>query len=418
MKEKVVNFIVRLGTLGLLPTDTVEEQLKKKSLTFVIFPFVFAGFLWGGMYFALGFPLSGSIPGGYAVLSLVSLLTFFRTKNYPLFRSSQLLLILLLPFLLQWSLGGFVQGSAVMLWAIVGPLGALTFADRKQALDWFLAYLSLTLFSGIIDSHLPGPAHTLTQGVITLFFVMNIGGVFTTVFFLIGYFIGESQKEHARAENLLLNILPGPIVERLKENPSIIADAYPSVTVLFADIVDFTVLSSKVTPTGLVEFLNRTFSEFDRLAEKHKLEKIKTIGDAYMVAGGIPEARADHAQAIAEMALDMLDVLRALRGPSGEPVNARIGINSGSVVAGVIGKKKFIYDLWGDAVNMASRMESHGIGGAIQVTEATYQMLKDQYLFEKRGRVQVKGKGEMVTYILKDRKSVAGMRSHAPAMSS
>lgn len=209
------------------------------------------------------------------------------------------------------------------------------------------------------------------------------------------------QVEQKKYERLLLNVLPKPIVERLKIDQSAIADGFIDVTVLFADIVNFTSLTEPMSPEALVKLLNEIFSGFDRLAEKHHLEKIKTIGDAYMVVGGLPIPRSDHAEAVAEMALDMQKVISRYETPDGEPLSLRIGINSGPVVAGIIGLKKFSYDLWGDTVNIAYRMEEHGITGCIQVTESTYERLRDKYIFEKRGVIQVKNKGDMVTYLLK-----------------
>lgn len=211
--------------------------------------------------------------------------------------------------------------------------------------------------------------------------------------------------QQEQTENLLLNILPGPIAERLKLEPSTIADSFEEVTVLFADLVGFTEFSSRRSAKQLVEVLNVIFSEFDQLAEKHGLEKIKTIGDAYMVVAGLPTPRSDHAEAIAQMALDMQQVLTKINVQTNESFSMRIGINSGSVVAGVIGLKKFSYDLWGDTVNTASRMESLGIPGTIQVTAETYERLRDKFLFEERGIISVKGKGEMTTYLLKARKT-------------
>ncbi|MFB2937614.1 adenylate/guanylate cyclase domain-containing protein [Aerosakkonemataceae cyanobacterium BLCC-F154] len=211
------------------------------------------------------------------------------------------------------------------------------------------------------------------------------------------------RYEQEQTERLLLNILPQKIAQKLKSQPSTIADYFNEVTVMFADIVGFTQLSSRISPTQLVEMLNEIFSGFDRLAEKHNLEKIKTIGDAYMVVAGLPKARKDHAIAIAEMALDMQTTITQYNEKNHELLSMRIGISSGDVVAGVIGTKKFIYDLWGDTVNTASRMESQGLPGKIQVTEATYQYLRDRYLFEQRGFIEVKGKGEMLTYFLTGR---------------
>ena len=212
------------------------------------------------------------------------------------------------------------------------------------------------------------------------------------------------RYQQEQTENLLLNILPKPIAEQLKLEPSTIADSFEEVSVLFADLVGFTEFSNQRSAKELVEFLNVIFSEFDQLVEKHDLEKIKTIGDAYMVVAGLPMPRPDHAEAIAQIALDMQQALTKINVKTGETFSMRIGINSGAVVAGVIGLKKFSYDLWGDTVNTASRMESLGIPGEIQVTVETYQRLRDNYLFEERGAIRVKGKGEMITYLLKGRK--------------
>ncbi|MEM7579220.1 MAG: adenylate/guanylate cyclase domain-containing protein [Cyanobacteria bacterium P01_A01_bin.80] len=222
--------------------------------------------------------------------------------------------------------------------------------------------------------------------------------------------LGKLALEQAQSENLLLNILPHTIAQRLKQSqPSkktktdniMIADGYNNATVMFADIVGFTDLSGRISPQQLVDLLNQIFSRFDLIAESYKLEKIKTIGDAYMVVGGLPNPRADHATAIAIMAIDMLDAIAQFNLDTGEEFQIRIGINSGAVVAGVIGIKKFTYDLWGDTVNIASRMESHGTPGRIHVSEATYKLLKDNFLFEERGVTHIKGKGEMQTYWLK-----------------
>jgi adenylate cyclase len=206
--------------------------------------------------------------------------------------------------------------------------------------------------------------------------------------------------EQERSERLLLNVLPAPIAARLKQGEGVIADAFPEVTVLFADLVDFTRRSQRIGPAQVVATLNELFSAFDELAQRHGLEKIKTIGDAYMVAGGLPNPRPDHAQAIAEMALAMQAEVTRRTDPSGQPLAVRIGIDTGPVEAGVIGTAKFSYDLWGDTVNTASRMESHGIAGCIQVTERTYQRLRDGYRFQRRGPIPVRGKGEMVTFLL------------------
>jgi class 3 adenylate cyclase len=214
--------------------------------------------------------------------------------------------------------------------------------------------------------------------------------------------------EQERSEGLLLNVLPAPIADRLKRGEEPIADRFPEVTVLFADLVDFTASSDRSSPERVVQVLADLFTAFDRLAARHGLEKIKTVGDAYMVAGGLPLARPDHAEAVAEMALAVREEAGRHRDPAGRPLRVRVGIDSGPVVAGVIGAAKFSYDLWGDTVNTASRMESIGVPGCIQVTDRAYRRLQDRYRFERRGPVQVKGKGELVTWFLLGRSDGSG----------
>jgi adenylate cyclase len=218
-------------------------------------------------------------------------------------------------------------------------------------------------------------------------------------------YLQKLAEEQEKSERLLLNILPGPIAQRLKQGEITIADSFAEVTVMFADLVGFTKLSTHLSPAELVELLNQIFSAFDELADRYGLEKIKTIGDAYMVVGGLPMVTDNHAEAIAEMAIDIQATIGNMRTKGDQPLSMRIGIHTGPVEAGVIGTKKFTYDLWGDTVNTASRMESQGVAGSIQVTVATYERLRDKYVFEERGVIQVKGKGDMMAYLLMGRKS-------------
>ncbi|QGX03634.1 adenylate/guanylate cyclase domain-containing protein [Beggiatoa leptomitoformis] len=217
-------------------------------------------------------------------------------------------------------------------------------------------------------------------------------------------YVEQIQREQEKSEKLLLNILPKPIADLLKRGVQTIADSFPDVTILFSDLVKFTELSAKISPVELVENLNEIFLLFDTLAEQHGLEKIKTIGDAYMLVGGLPTPRADHVEAVANMALEMVEAIQALNYRNHSCFQLRIGIHTGPVVAGVIGKNKFNYDLWGDSVNIASRMESQGLPGKVQVSQDTYQRIKHQFMFEERGFIDVKGKGKMLTYLLQKKR--------------
>lgn len=380
-------------------TITKRENLHKNGLIIFSIVFTAAGFLWGVLYFILGFPQAAVIPGGYAVLSLLSLLFVFGTGKYLVFRFLQLLLILILPILLQMSLGGFENSGAVVIWAILSPLGALSFSPIRHGLIWFGLFIFVLIIAGVAEFQTKLPATEVESNLRILFFVMNMMGAGSLTFFSLFYFISKNKEEHDRAENLLLNILPAPIAERLKRNPSTIADGYQMVSILFADIENFTVISQKVSPEALVHFLNDVFTHFDVLAEKYEMEKIKTIGDAYMAVSGIPMADQNHAEDAMQMALEMQRFIKTMQDPTGKDVRIRIGIHSGPVVAGVIGRKKFAYDLWGDAVNTASRLESHGIPGRIQISETTYELLRDRTKIETSRTVDVKGKGLMTTYL-------------------
>lgn len=409
--RRLPGWMERLATAGVVASDTEEERLRKGVLTLATVMIALLAVVWVVAYWLLGRALSAAIPFGYQVASLGSLVMFLRTKRYRLFRFTQVLLMLLLPFFLQLSLGGFVASSGVILWAVWAPFGALIFYGARQAVPWLFALLGLIVLAGILDPSLP-PGPPLPVGVVATFFVLNIGAVATSMFLLVRFFVREREKamralriEREKSERLLLNMLPRPIADRLKSEEGIIADAFPDVSVLFADIVDFTPLSERLDPEEVVMLLDEIFTAFDRLADDRGLEKIKTIGDAYMVAGGLPVRRPDHSQSIAEMALGMLEEVARCAERFGAPLSVRIGIDVGPVIAGVIGRRKFIYDLWGDTVNTASRMESHGLPGTIQVTRRAYERLRDRYEFEERKGVIVKGKGKTTTFRLIGRRS-------------
>ncbi len=386
--------------IGIAPQDGDDVRVQKVTLTLSAVTVTVLAVAWVGTYLALDRPVSAAIPFTYQVASVVSLVAFARTKDYRFFRFSQIVLIFLLPFLLQWSLGGYAASSAVSLWALVGVFGALFFYSAREAVPWFVLFVALTIISGLIDPWLAASAARIPTAVQISFFVLNILGVSVTAYLLLQYSIRARDAAFAQSDGLLLNILPRSIAERLKRDPGVIAERHDDVTVLFADVADFTPFAERTSPEQVVGVLDEIFSAFDDLTEQRGLEKIKTIGDAYMAVGGVPEPRADHAEAIAALAIDMQVELARVCSALGLSLAVRIGIDSGPVVAGVIGRRKFIYDLWGDTVNTASRMESHGVPGRIQVTEGTYRRLRDRYRFEDRGETEIKGKGRIRTYLL------------------
>jgi class 3 adenylate cyclase len=285
----------------------------------------------------------------------------------------------------------------------------LLYAPRHNAAMFTLsalAGLDMVVVVGFGD-RLPHLGPAIAPDQLQILRPILLGGLFATLAACAHYarratLIAEAalDRAHQRSEELLLNILPPSIAKRLKLSGGTIADGFAGVTVLFADIVGFTMLSARLPPERIVDVLNDLFCRFDDLAGHLGLEKIKTIGDCYMVAGGLPEPRPDHAEAVAEMGLAMLGIVAEIAGRTGESLSVRIGIHSGPVVAGVIGKRKFIYDLWGDTVNVASRMESHGIPGMIQLSAASRELLDGKYRLHHRGLIEIKGKGEMDTWLL------------------
>jgi guanylate cyclase len=388
-------------------SDSEELRLQKSLLVTASLLIMFAAILWGGLYLYFDEPVAGSIPLTYSFLTLTSLVIFLLTRRYAFYRTSQLILILMLPFILMVALGGFVNSSVVILWSVLCPLSALILVNTREAPRWMLVYLSLVILGGFLQPYARVSNNLPTALVVPLFFIMNIGAVTGIAFLLLYYFVRERNRayqllreEQDRSESLLLNVLPEEIAPILKADDGTIADYFDSASVLFADIVGSTPLFAGMDPKEIVNWLNEIFSMFDRLVEKHGLEKIRTIGDNYMVASGVPKPRSDHAHAIALLALDMLRGLEDVPPRNGNIVNFRIGINSGPMVAGVIGKTKFHYDLWGDTVNTASRMESHGEPGRIQISDETYQLIQEQFVCESRGEVVIKGKGEMATWFL------------------
>ena len=397
--------LARVALIGADPRDDEDLRLRKALLVLIAVMILPVSLVWGSLYLAFGSPV-GWVPFLYFAVSLASLAIFARTHDADLLLRVQLLDILLAPTLSMVPLGGFLAAGGVGLWGILAPLGALVFLDVRAGTRWFVAFLAVFLGSGLLGEITHGIGRVpdwFTTAMIGLNVV--VGG--TIVFTLLALFakqraeaLAALRTEQDKAENLLLNILPKSIAEKLKADTATIADQFDAASILFADVVDFTPFSEHLPAAEVVGILDHLFSHFDVLAERYGLEKIKTIGDAYMVAAGVPTPRPDHALALALMALDMREAMRSTDEIGHYGLELRIGINSGPVVAGVIGRKRFLYDLWGDAVNTASRMESQGTPGQIQVTRATYELLRDDFVLEPRGTVSVKGKGEMETWYL------------------
>jgi adenylate cyclase len=297
--------------------------------------------------------------------------------------------------------GGLVASGGNAIWGLIAVLGAVViFADRR-AIVWLAVYLSAAIVTAVVGTRID-PVYTLENAEFVA--VRNLVVVILFVFFLLFYYVRQRAILLAESDVLLRNVLPDVIAERLKRSGERIAESFESASILFADVADFTPMSADLSPEELVDLLDEVFTVFDDLVEECGLEKIKTIGDAYMVAAGVPRPRGDHAHAICGLALSMVDTVERAEF-QGRRLRFRIGINSGPVVAGIIGRKKFSYDLWGDAVNVASRMESAGTAGRIQITDNTRRLVEDSFICESSGTATIKGRGEMPVWFLVKRRT-------------
>jgi adenylate cyclase len=307
-------------------------------------------------------------------------------------------LIVLAPALGTIMLGGLDDSSSVILWSFLAPLGAVAFGRPQRAWPWFAGFVCAIVLALVLAEVVRPDGAELPAGFVRAFDVLNIVAVSLVAMTLLVSFARGRESAQARVEALLLNILPEDVAERLQAAPDAIADHFDEASILFADVVDFTPLAGRLDARELVAMLDRLFTLFDELVDRYGVEKIKTIGDCYMAAAGVPRPRPDHAHALAGLALELRD--RARAGVPGGDLRLRIGISSGPVVAGVIGRRRFLYDLWGDTVNMASRMESHGTSDQIQITRATWELLGEDFVTEPIGVIDVKGKGVVETWRL------------------
>jgi class 3 adenylate cyclase len=418
------SFMERLRNGGIEPDDSEEVRLNKTLLMLATGLASVAIVFWVAVYWWLGPQFSATMPLVFQLLLAGNMLIYLRTRNFDYFRVTQLGLFLFLPFVAQWS-SDIISSSGVLLWALLAPIGAILCIGARKSLGWFLAWVVLTAISGLADWYLADPLVMPKPIVPTrttiVFFVLNFIAFSVIVFLLLRLSIAQNRKMHSslevahqqikieqeRSEKLLLNILPGSIADRLRNSDKTIADGFADVTVMFADIVNFTQVAANMSPSQVFAMLNRIFSAFDELAESHGLEKIKTIGDAYMVAGGLSEDLSDYSAAVADMAIAMRDLLRRDFSINASHLEVRIGIGTGPIVAGVLGKKKFIYDLWGDTVNIASRITSEGVPGMIQCDTMTYHRLAGNFDFHEPQTIYLKGKGNMTVYRLIGRKNTA-----------
>lgn len=414
MATQILTVPQELREADVAEQERLQQELLVTSSTII----ALLGLIWGLIYLYFGAATAAAIPLAYSFISFGSIGYYAMTGRYHLFRFVQLLVTLIFPFLLMVVLGGFVNSSGVVLWSLTSPIGALLFAGRRQAAAWFAGFLGLVFLGGLIDAQrIPLPPNwpsPIAADLLITLFIMNLAGVSIVVFLLLTYFTRERDRNHdlllveqAKSERLLLNVLPRSIAKRLKEGEETIAECFAEAGVLFADIVGFTPLSAELSAEETVAMLNDLLGNFDAISDKYGLEKIRTIGDGYMAAAGVPSPRPNYAHALADAALDMMAFIHNWDSPYAGRIQVRIGINVGPIMAGVIGRRKFSYDVWGDPVNVASRMESSSETDCIQISERTYELIKDDFVTSPRGVVSIKGKGEMRTWFLVGRKREA-----------
>jgi adenylate cyclase len=396
---------------------TQEEKMRSALLVLACAFMNFAVMFWLAIYWLMGQEYSSNVPLLYQAISLGSLVYYVKTRNFEAFRFIQLSLFLFAPFVMQWSVGSSLTSSGVTIWALLAPIGAVVVAGWRESIPWFVAYMILTAVSGFFDYFL-GVGYTggLELKTIGFFFALNFAAMSSILYFLVRYFVLETEKikhkldeqhallvnEQKKSENLLLNVLPKHIAKRLKDDETLIADGHADVTVMFADISNFTRLTTQMAPGDMVAILNTMFSRFDSMTDKYGLEKIKTIGDAYMLVGGLTKNRESYVKDVVDMAVEMRKFVSVHTELIRLGIGIHIGIATGPAVAGVIGNKRFIYDVWGDAVNVASRLSDEGKKGEILLDNTTYSRVHHQFVFEPPVMTHLKGKGDIPVYRLSE----------------
>jgi adenylate cyclase len=346
------------------------------------------------LFVSVGHHFAAAVEGVF-VISLVAtwIWLHFTGRNVMGIATFHIVALLFVVAALTWSLGGLMPSGCVMFWGIMSPLSAMMFLSRRGFVITTGIYLVLILILGQLD---PAGAwvQPVAQPLVGPLTAVNLIGGSLLALAILYYFNEKLKLEQQRADTLLLNMLPAEIAQILKHQPGTIAEQHEGASILFADIVGFTPMCRDLSPAEVVEVLNEVFSRFDALAAHYGVEKIKTIGDCYMVAAGVPREDPRHAELLTAMGLEMVE-LAQLTTVHGAPLQVRVGISSGPVVAGVIGQRKFIYDLWGDAVNLASRMESHGASNQVRVTASTRALIEGSFDCGSLGRQTIKGVGEI-----------------------
>ena len=390
---------LRLLDIGIDPADDTDLVVRKRTAMGTLWALIAIGVV----YLAIGLVTNRPLVSVFAVIQmatqLANLVIFSRIRRLEPVVWVLIAVGLATIFSGVLTLGGLALSGANVVWGVIAPLGAILLVSSRAGIPAYLGLVAVVVGGALLDPFIPKD-QALPHGQIVVATAINVLGASAVALGLVRYIDGQRLAARRESDALLRNVLPEPIATRLKAGERVIADHFDEASVLFADVVDFTPFAEAHSPAETVAVLNDLFTAFDRLADQFGLEKIKTIGDAYMVVAGVPEPRPDHAAVLVEMALAMLRHVEQHDPVYGRRLQIRTGIASGPLMAGVIGERKFSYDLWGDTVNTAARMESSGVPDCIQVTNETCSLLAGRYPFERRERVEVKGKGVMSTWLL------------------
>ncbi len=402
------------------PEDDADARLRKSFLLLTAAITNVAAAAWLALYWILGIRLPSTLPLAYQIASAALFVYFLRSRNFARYRFAQLALFLFVPFAVQWSMGSFVVSSGIVLFALLAPIGALVACGARESMPWFVAFLVLTVASGMVDFVLADAAPGVPSQTVAVFFALNVTMLSAIVYLLLRHFLLQREEaqvalsrehellgeEREKSEALLASMLPRWVAERLKRDPSTIAEGHADCCVMFADIVDFTRLSGRLEPRRVVGFLNHVFTLLDDLCHRYGLEKIKTVGDAYMVVGGMGAGNPRYVEAVADMALQLQALVETDALMREHGIRFHVGIATGPAVAGVIGTTRRSFDVWGDTVNLAARITEDCAPGAVLVDRATYVRLAEIFRFDEPREAIYKGKGRTLVFRLVGRQRV------------
>jgi len=393
---------IRQRLIGLADEPTDDDDVRLRKRVGVVAGYINALAALQLPVLAQGLPLSWALAVTMPFVSAVNLLVLARTRRFDRYVVVLILSVMLSAAFVEVALGGLAGASAAYVFAFLGPVYAILALGPRRATPWFIFFLVILVGLILIDPLFSSRIEPQPYPLRLIWYVANLGIPLGITFVMLRYTDLRRRQAEARSQELLTNAIPMSIAARLKRGEQRIAESYPDTTVLFGDLAGFTPWARETDPARVVAFLDELFTRFDGLAAECGVEKIKTIGDAYMAVAGAPEPRADHASAAMALARGMLTALADARARLALPLELRVGLASGPVVGGVIGQRRILFDLWGDTVNVASRMESSGVPGRIQVARSTRDLLRDSLSFEEREPLEVKGLGRMTRYLLAD----------------